>query len=182
MSEFACCQRRCSVAVTFSRLSRVGFLKTCCWQCCCCREVLLTLPSCGVQLSPLWRTCVCPYLSADLWVQCFPGSKWKSVCTHTADLLTLSFKAAPPPLRTSHFNANGSHRPVLTLKTDRITTVIGIPCCPRQQRSSIPNSANCGKDHRASLPKITRYEGLSRTVDVCTTENQPKCSYQSYLL
>lgn len=65
-----------------------------------------------------------------------------------------------PPLVTSHVNANSSHRPALTRMMDSVTTAIsklaGIPCCPGLQRSSIPKSAYCGKDHRTSLPNITR--------------------------
>lgn len=104
-------------------------------------------------------------------MQCFPGSEWTSVCTYTADLLTLGFKAAPPPFMTSHINANGSHRPRLTCMMDSITMAIGLPCCPGLHRYSIPKGAYCGKDHRASLPNTTR-SGRLLTTSGCLLKTQ----------
>lgn len=104
-----------------------------------------------------------PISVPDCECSAFQGRSGR-VCVHTqqVDLLTLGFKAAPP-IVTSHVNANGSHWPTLTGRMDSVTMAIGIPCCPGLQRSCIPKSAYCWKDHRASLPNITRSDGLCTT-------------------
>lgn len=123
-SELARCHCCCSIAVRLvSWRSVVGNVAVVVRCCCRCRAVVSSCHHGDGHASALISV-------PDCECSAFQGRSGR-LCVHTqqVDLLTPGFKAAPPPIVTSHVNANGSHRPAPTRMMDSVTTATGIPCC-----------------------------------------------------